>query len=115
MKKYFFVIFTMFFVACGGVDKAPIEVSITEQYNKFLYRNIKYLNITSLVDSIKITNIIPNKGNCKVGGVLDKNGVKINKTLSYGQTWDYIPLSNCDKILEVKIETDQGNWTFSFN
>ncbi|MCV3396184.1 hypothetical protein [Campylobacter sp. RKI_CA19_01116] len=115
MRKIFIFIVAIFFAACGGEDKVPIEVSISERYNPILHRNVKYLNITSLVDSVKITNIIPNRGKCKVGGVLDKNDIKIDKTLSYSQTWDYIPLSNCNKILEVKVETDHGDWTFSFN
>ncbi|WP_257936614.1 hypothetical protein UPTC5083_00184 [Campylobacter lari] len=115
MRKIFIFIVAIFFAACGGEDKVPIEVSISERYNPILHRNVKYLNITSLVDSVKITNIIPNRGKCKVGGVLDKNGIKIDKTLSYSQTWDYIPLVSCSKILEVQVETDHGDWTFSFN
>ncbi|WP_291949726.1 hypothetical protein [Campylobacter sp.] len=115
MKKIFVFIVAIFFAACGGEDKVPIEVSISEQYNPILHRNIKYLNITSLVDNVNITSITPNRGKCKVGGMLDKDNVKINKTLSYGETWDYIPLTNCKKILEVKVGTDHGDWTFNFN
>lgn len=40
MKKIFIFIVAMFFAACGGEDKVPIEVSITEQYNQLLYRNL---------------------------------------------------------------------------
>ncbi|MCR6591697.1 hypothetical protein [Campylobacter insulaenigrae] len=115
MKKIFIFIVAMFFTACSGENKVPIEVSVSERHNPILHRYVKYLSITSLVDSVKITNIIPNRGKCKVGGLLDKDKAKIDKILSYGETWDYIPLVGCDKVLEVQVETDHGDWTFSFN
>ncbi|MBZ7936143.1 hypothetical protein H2279_05815 [Campylobacter sp. B0100352/1] len=74
----------------------------------------KFLKITSLVDSVKITDIVPNRGKCKVGGILDQGKVKINKILKYGQVWDYIPITGCGKLLEVQVKTDKGEWNFKF-
>lgn len=104
------------FVVSNFDKDAPIQVETFEQYNPLLYSNSKFLKITSLVDSVKITDIIPNrgKGSCRVGGVLNSGKININKTLAYGETWNYIPLSSCVKLLEVKIITDRGEWDFSF-
>lgn len=103
----------LMYSGCGNKE-APIEVEVFEKYNPLLYTNVKYLRITSLVDSVKITKIIPNRGKCTVGGVLDKGQTDFDKTLSYGETWDYIPLKGCNKLLSVDIATNQGEWSFSF-
>ena len=104
------------FVVSNFDKDAPIQVEIFEQSNPLLYSNSKFLKITSLVDSVKITGIIPNrgKGSCRVGGVLNSGKINISKTLAYGETWNYIPLSSCAKLLEVKIITNKGEWDFSF-
>lgn len=98
---------------CGN-NEAPIEVEVFEKYNQLLYSNVKYLKITSLVDSVTITRIVPNRGKCTVGGVLDKGEANFNRTLSYGETWNYIPLKGCDKLLSVDIATNKGEWSFLF-
>ena len=103
----------LMYSGCGN-KQAPIEVEVFEQYNPILHTNVKYLRITSLVDSVKITKIILNRGKCTVGGVLDKGQTDFDKTLSYGETWDYIPLRGCNKLLSVDIATNQGEWSFSF-
>lgn len=116
MKKYFFVVFAMFFIACGGADKVPIEVNL---YTKGRSQSI---DITSLVDSIKVKNVIINRGKCDVNTVNSRGWiVSFSEAikdkpmiLNFGQTSSKI-YTLCDTILEVKIETDQGNWTFSFN
>ncbi|MCW1359776.1 hypothetical protein [Campylobacter sp. US33a] len=100
-------------MGCGSKEP-PVEIETFEQYNQLLYSNSKFLKITSLVDSVTITKIIPNRGKCKIGGVLDNRDIKINKTLKYGEVWNYIPLRGCDKLLEVRVETDQGEWDFKF-
>lgn len=104
------------FIVSSFDEDAPIQVETFEQYNPLLYSNSKFLKITSLSDSVKITDIIPNrgKGSCRVGGVLDSGKININKTLEYGETWNYIPLSGCAKLLDVKVITNKGEWEFRF-
>lgn len=119
MKKWFCIFWIcnlLAFSGCGMED-SPVEVAVFEQYNPLLHIRSKFLKITSKVDSVTITKIIPNrgKGSCRFGGVLDKGELKVNKTLEYGQIWDYIPLSNCDKLMEVKVVTNLGEWNFTFN
>ncbi|MBK1971344.1 hypothetical protein [Campylobacter sp. TTU_617] len=88
LKKMFLALFCAFlFIACSDKE-APIEISLGERYNPIFKYNTQYLEITSLVDTIEITKITPNrgKGDCRAGGLLDKKDIKIEKTLSYGQS-----------------------------
>ncbi|MBK2000030.1 hypothetical protein JG678_01020 [Campylobacter sp. 2018MI35] len=58
----------------------------------------KFLKITYLVDSVKITDIIPNHEKCKVGGILDEGKFKIDKVFKYGK---FGTISGCGKLLEI--------------
>ncbi len=116
MKKYIIFIVAMFFVACGGEDKAPIEVSLYTQGRS------NSIDITSLVDSVKIKNVIINRKKCDVNTINSRGWITNFSEaikdkpmiLNFGQTSSKI-FTLCDKILEVNVETDYGDWTFSFN
>ena len=100
-----------------GQGEAPIAVEAEERYNPLLYSNVKTLTITSLVDSVTIKDIIPNKGagECRFGGLLDPKGLKVpERTLKYGQSWRNIPITGCNKLLQVEVETNLGSWVFSW-
>lgn len=109
--------------ASGG--EAPISVSLQERYIDMFGIPItrQYIIITSLVDSVTITNIVVNKGNpkcAKLSNMLAQNMAQyeqyvngFNKVLAYGDTVGY-GASGCDRVLEVKIETDKGDWIFTF-
>ncbi len=56
----------MFFAACGGENKVPIEVSVSERHNPILHRYVKYLSITSLVDSVKLPILFQIEGSVKL-------------------------------------------------
>ena len=94
-------------------EEAPIEVSAYSQYNPLLYREVNFLKITSLADSVHITGIKLNRGNCAVGGVLDSGITKFDKVLNYGQSLQ-LPVAKCENVLEVEVETDKGTWSFNF-
>lgn len=91
---------------------APVEVSVKEIYNPLLHANMKKLNVVSIVDEVEITNVVLNRGNCKINPRVDEIIIK-SKTnpnkLKYGQSKQYW------FIKEVQISTDRGTWTFSFN
>ncbi|MBZ7953841.1 hypothetical protein H2278_03150 [Campylobacter sp. W0018] len=113
MKKLVMLVLVLFILGCGS-GEPPIQIETFEQYNPLFHSKSKFLKITSLVDSVKITDIVPNRGKCKVRGILDQGKVKINKVLKYGQVWDYIPITGCGKLLEVQVKTDKGEWNFKF-
>ncbi len=131
MKKYLFHLVALAFVAvgltaCGGGDdgedkvakrpsKPPVEVQTYVRENKFLGPTLKirYVKITALADSVEITEVVPNRGKCFVGGVADTHAVDVYKVLEFGQTWD-LPIAGCSRLLELKVVTDKGEWNFSF-
>lgn len=50
------------------------------------------------MDSVKITDIIPNHEKCKVLGILDEGKFKIDKVFKYGK---FGTISGCGKSLEI--------------
>ena len=135
MKKPFFhlvalVLVAMGLTACGGdssddefggediVEKPsepPIEVQTYVRENNFLgpTLRIRYIKITALADSVEITEVVPNRGKCFVGGAADLQAVDVYKVLEFGQTWD-LPIAGCSRLLELKVVTDKGEWEFNF-
>ena len=123
MKNLFFktaLCFMAFgFLACdaagGASGEVPIEVQTYQRENRFLGPTIliRYIKITAVADSVKIMDIIPNRGNCFVGGVADSKPADIYKELSFGQTWD-LPVASCSRLLEVEVITDKGAFEFKF-
>ena len=81
-------------------------------------RNIRHLlNFVSVVDSVSINEIIVNRGNCKTMQVVSSCQAITNypgfpTELKYGQT--HTLGSSCDNVLEVVVETNRGQWTFTF-
>lgn len=95
-------------------DSAPVEVQTYEKENRFLGPTIviKYIKITAVAD-VEIIDIIPNRGNCFVGGVADTKPPNLYKKLQFGQTWD-LPIASCSQLLEVEVVTDKGIFKFKF-
>lgn len=108
-----FIIIAIFFKACGS--NPPFEVEVFEQYNPLLYQNVKFLRIMATEDGVQITDIIPNRGKCSVGGALaGPNDDRLYKKLDKGEKWDFIPLTRCKAVNEVRIYTDKDEYDFSF-
>lgn len=107
-----FVIIAIFFKACGS--SAPFKVEVLESYNQLLHQNVKSLKITATEDNVQITDIIPNRGKCSVGGFLvSPNDDRLYKKLDKGETWE-VPLSRCQTMTEVRIYTEDDEYDFSF-
>lgn len=111
MKKIALAVLVVFILNACSRSQAPIKVELLTRISPFMNMFIpkNFIKITSLEDSVKITKITPNKGNCKVGGFIDNN---VNITLKYGQSRN-IAL-RCEDLLEVDIQTDKGTWNFTF-
>lgn len=64
------------------------------------------------MDSVKITDIIPNHEKCKVLGILDEGKFKIDKVFKYGK---FGTINGCGKLLEIIRKTDKENGILNFN
>ncbi|MCQ2939920.1 hypothetical protein [Helicobacter pylori] len=86
--------------------KPPIDLRMTFGYNPY------WISIISNVDSITILSTKINRGDCA-----NNDGFpyfEINKTLKFGDSYQfYIPF-RCRHIKEVSIKTDKGTWDFTF-
>lgn len=97
---------------CGNGD-APVEVTVTQKEKTYTsgYDNpyITYLVFTAKADQVTIKSAEINRGNsCRT---LSWYG---NGTLRFGQSLQASNLCEPDQIKEVKVETDQGDYTFNF-
>lgn len=79
-----------------------------------VYFNAKTLDSSSTIDitsksdkAITIEKVILNKGSCNVRGKVGSS------TLGYGKTLQIL-YKNCN-VINVKVQTDQGNFEYSFD
>jgi hypothetical protein len=91
----------------SGVGSAPIEVRV-DKVNPSEYLGFDhFLRVQSLVDSVTITGMSLNRGDCgKVNN--------LNANIKFGQVRSY-PVISCNPLKEITISTDQGEWTFHFS
>ncbi|WP_332605179.1 hypothetical protein [Acinetobacter sp. ESBL14] len=84
---------------------SPIKITVEQNPH---YSFIAMIKIQSLVDDVSISNITVNRGNCPL---LQK--ISNPRRLGFGQTTS-VDTNNCgkDKIIEVVVSTDQGDWKF---
>ncbi len=98
--------FAVFFVECSGSEKPPIEIEVVPRSGLY------WIDIISNVDDITILSAKINRGDCA-----NNDGFpyfEINKTLKFGDSYQfYIPF-RCRHIKEVSIKTDKGTWDFTF-
>lgn len=92
----------LLWVGVCNAAEAPLKVEIQTLNSR------KALVITSIADSITVKNIVLNRGNLNS----DYINSQLPKTLKYGER--LINHANL-RYLEVRIDTDQGSWTFTFN
>ncbi|MDY6217082.1 hypothetical protein [Actinobacillus porcinus] len=93
-------------------ENAPISVEITNGYSSILKRYHPVISITSEVDRIQILGLTANRGNCEATLKGSFPGDPQQKTLAFGDVVQYNAF-HCQKIREVIIHTDQGEWTYS--
>ena len=85
----------------GCSQNAPVEVKITENP---LFSHSMIANVSSITDHVTVQSIKINRGNCHVSGSAS--------TLKFGEVAEFY-FGNCD-VKEIEVETDSGNFTFTF-
>ncbi|MFZ3325121.1 MAG: hypothetical protein WA231_04180, partial [Methylocella sp.] len=68
--------------------------------------------ITSLIDTVTIQNTIVNRGNCHAFNVVG-NPNFVPLTLKFGEVASI--MVTCEKVLEVVVSTDRGDYSFTWN
>jgi len=118
MKKFIFnlIVFTSFVFA----QNAPIRISAQQAYNSAWHYYYPKIIITSIVDKIKIKQVIVNKGNCRfsnndIGYISGRfRPIRlIPRTLKYGEDLEIRLKSSCH-LLRVDVKTSQGDWTIEY-
>ena len=94
-------------------EKVPVKVNAIKYVTNMLgfEQKIPVVKITSLVDSVEITNVIANNGNCKMTAIRQK---EFPQTVKYGNVATAGYTANCN-LLKVKVITNQGDWEFEFD
>jgi hypothetical protein len=91
----------------SGVSSAPIEVRVDAVNPSESLGFDHFLRVQSLIDSVTITGMSLNRGDCgKVNN--------INANIKFGQVRSY-PVIACNPLKEVTISTDHGEWTFNLS
>ena len=89
-------------------EKAPIriELKLNSAYAEY---GLGKIEVQATTDQVTINQIILNRGQCSA---ID-NSIKMPVTLSFGRTYTgYINNCALDRIIEVQINTNLGNWKF---
>ena len=110
--------------------ECPIEVKV-----KLQPMGPADITITSVADVVTVQNVVINRGNVKPFDFSDTEGIKLavskappnefnpfyalenppplrQKTLKFGETW--MLLASTSTIKELEVQTNMGNWKFTF-
>jgi hypothetical protein len=93
-------------------SKLPVEVSINDVDDSPLYHS--QIEIQAVTDDVQISKVTVNRGNnCSVIYWLNWSGSGVS-SLKFGQ--GDVGKTSCamDSIKEVDVETDKGDFSFSF-
>lgn len=96
---------------CSSAD-APVKVSLSQQQNATLWSEgtlMTYVVIAATADQVTVKNAKINRGNSCPSLRWYGNG-----SLKYGQSLKDSNMCDPDRIKEVTVETDQGDYTFNF-
>lgn len=91
--------------ACD-LDEPPVSVEKNSEMT--MVGETPFIRITAKVDKVKLTGLKINRGNCNWGASQKRPPVD----MVFGNTLTYVALG-CT-ITEVNLETDQGDYTFTF-
>lgn len=97
--------------ACGE-EEVPVDVYATKHVDQW-NRHYVEVQVVSKTDDIELQNIVVDRGNCKSSWLAGWEKA-LPSTLKFGRKFTARFGSNCS-VLQVDIETDQGDWTFDFN
>lgn len=94
--------------SAGVAQTSPIRISLEPDVGQpDYYTNV---NIQSTVDKLNFYGLSVNRGNCQVMSDFKPNTYKI---LHFGSVLKLGARCRRDKIIELTVTTDQGNWTFN--
>lgn len=94
--------------SAGTAQTSPIRISLEPDVGQpDYYTNV---NIQSTVDQLNFYGLSVNRGNCQVMSDFKPNTYKI---LHFGSVLKLGARCRRDKIIELTVTTDQGNWTFN--
>lgn len=89
-------------------EEAPVRIDLKLNPAWAEY-GLGMIDVQSTTDQVMIEKVILNRGQCSA---ID-NSIKMPVTLSFGHTYrGYINNCSLDKIIEIQINTNLGNWTF---
>lgn len=89
-------------------EEAPVRIDLKLNPTWAEY-GLGMIDVQSTTDQVTIEKVILNRGQCSA---ID-NSIKMPVTLSFGRTYrGYINNCSLDKIIEIQINTNLGNWTF---
>lgn len=89
-------------------EEAPVRIDLKLNPAWAEY-GLGMIDVQSTTDQVTIEKVILNRGQCSA---ID-NSIKMPVTLSFGRTYrGYINNCSLDKIIEIQINTNLGNWTF---
>ena len=95
----------------------PVKVETSNNIHPAGTRYVSVV-VTSLDDSIKVENIVVNRGNCRIDNqkyLYSKNKETIlPATLRYGQSVKVNFYNNC-VASEVAVTTDKGGWRYTYH
>jgi len=89
------------------LQKSPVKIKVVQAYNSAYNYYYPKVIITSLVDTLKVTNVITNKGNCK-----PTFREETRASLGYGGNME-VRYKKCEVML-VKVITDKGDWSVKY-
>jgi len=105
----FFGLLVLFGASACWAAECPIEVKVVQD------RLAAGIRITSIADTVTIQGIRVNRGNVKLLDEIPLVGIKgspLPVTLKFGQYAAYV--TEPAPIREVEVQTNMGNWKFTF-
>jgi len=93
---------------------SPVKVSPKILVGRNIFggtARVPIVEITSVVDTVKIKNVIGNNGNCLMTSIRQREYPKVIK---YGEKTIAGFTAKCN-LLKIKVITDHGDWEFKFD
>lgn len=94
--------------SAGAAQGSPVRISLEPDVGQPNY--FTNVNVQSTVDRLAVYGISVNRGNCQMLSDMKPN---THAVLSFGGVLKMGTRCRQNKIIEVTVATDQGNWTFN--
>lgn len=107
------ITFAIFMAACSSSNAGPIPLDVTKGDMRTQFGDrMKVVRVTAVVDSVTVTGIMVDRGNCK--NVSGRGVSRLPAQLGFGQSFEFMMPANCN-VREVVIQTNLMPITASFN